>query len=217
MSTHLGTTAFLDTPTVNGSNVMLDGGSTPSIGQGTSLPSAGTAGRLFFNTAENIIYRDTGSAWVRVSSPVIQTITGSISNTSSNAVIPLDSTVPLSTEGFQLFSVSFTPLRADSTIVLEVSGWYALTAGADVYLGGAFFSGTTCVFAGLAGFTTNPGGNTFSMMANTTSGSTAARTYSFRVGPNASATTVFIGQTTGAVTYGSTTQAGRYRITEIAP
>lgn len=70
MSEHLGKISFLDTPDVNGSPVMLNGGNTPSISANTTAnrPAAGTAGRLFVDTTTNALSRDTGSTWVGIGS-----------------------------------------------------------------------------------------------------------------------------------------------------
>lgn len=217
MSTHLGTTAFLETPTVNGQDVLLNGGGVPVVQSGSVLPTAGTSGRLFFNTSDNTIYRDTGAAWVRESSPVIQTVTGSITATSSNASIPFDNSTPTSTEGFQIWSQSFTPLRADSTIVIITNSFFTVNSAADVWTTAATFNGTTCIGAQMLGFTTTAGhGGNFSMITSHTSGSTAARTYSCRIGGSVVAT-VAVGQGVAGQNYGSTTNSGRFTITEIAP
>lgn len=50
------------------SDLVLNAGSTPSIqaGADASKPAAGTAGRLYIATDTQIIYRDSGSAWVKV-------------------------------------------------------------------------------------------------------------------------------------------------------
>ncbi|MEW6104852.1 MAG: hypothetical protein AB1563_00570 [Bacillota bacterium] len=49
------------------SDLVLNAGATPSIQAGTdaSKPAAGTAGRLYIATDTQIIYRDSGSAWVK--------------------------------------------------------------------------------------------------------------------------------------------------------
>ncbi len=47
---------------------MLNAGGTPSIQTGTlaARPVAGTAGRLYVDTTNNVLQRDTGAAWVNV-------------------------------------------------------------------------------------------------------------------------------------------------------
>jgi len=63
----------------------------PSINSNTfaNRPAAGQVGRLFVDTTNNIIQRDTGSSWVTVSgsgsTPNLQAVTG-VGNTSSNGI-----------------------------------------------------------------------------------------------------------------------------------
>jgi hypothetical protein len=63
----------------------------PSINSNTfaNRPAAGQVGRLFVDTTNNIIQRDTGSGWVTVSgsgaTPNLQAVTG-VGNTSSNGI-----------------------------------------------------------------------------------------------------------------------------------
>lgn len=59
--------------------------------------------------------RDYNGTWVPFGQ-VIQTVVGNIPVTTGTATTPLDNSVPLITDGFQIFSQSFTPLLADSTI-----------------------------------------------------------------------------------------------------
>ena len=217
MSTHLGTTAFLEVPTVNGQEVLLNGGGVPSISSGTALPTVGTVGRLFLNTTTNILYRDTGAVWAPVMPTVLQVVTGQITNTSTNAIIPFDNTAPTSSEGALGWSVSFTPLLANSKIVITTSSFFTINNGANINTGGAVFSGTTCIGAQMLGYTTdNSDGNNFCMIATHTSGSTTTRTYSFRFGPSNNQT-IYLGTSSGGNNYGSTTNSGVYTIMEIAP
>jgi hypothetical protein len=63
----------------------------PSLNSNTlaNRPAFGQAGRLFVDTTNNVIYRDTGSSWVLVggagSTPNLQAVTG-VGNTSSNGI-----------------------------------------------------------------------------------------------------------------------------------
>jgi hypothetical protein len=70
MSDHLGKISFLDLPDVNGTNVLLDAGGTPSIQTGTlaARPAFGAAGRLYIDTTNNAVFRDTGTSWVLIAS-----------------------------------------------------------------------------------------------------------------------------------------------------
>lgn len=217
MSQHLGTTNFLGTPTVNGVDVLLNGGGVPIIQSGTAVPAAGTAGRWFLNTTTNILYRDTGAVMVPIMPSLLQVLEGPISSASSNNQIAYDNTTPTSAEGLQGWARTVTPLLANSTLIVTTTSFYTMNTAQDVYASGAHFSGTTCIGAQLLGFTTNSGnGQSFTMMSSVVSGSTAARTLSFRIGPNSN-NTLFLASGTGGQAYGSATNSGRYIIMEIAP
>jgi hypothetical protein len=70
MSEVLGKISFSDLPDVNTVPVLLNAGSTPSIMADilANRPAFGTAGRLFVDTTNNILQRDTGAAWVNIGS-----------------------------------------------------------------------------------------------------------------------------------------------------
>lgn len=55
-------------PTISGLGGVANGGNTPSISADVfgSRPAFGTAGRLFVDTTNAVIYRDTGAAWVQI-------------------------------------------------------------------------------------------------------------------------------------------------------
>lgn len=68
MSEVLGKIQFLDTPEVNNVPVLLNAGNTPSVSADilANRPAPGVAGRLFVDTTNNVLQRDTGSAWVNI-------------------------------------------------------------------------------------------------------------------------------------------------------
>lgn len=70
MSEVLGKISFSDVPDVNTVPVLLNAGSTPSIMADilANRPVFGTAGRLFVDTTNNKLQRDTGTAWVDIGS-----------------------------------------------------------------------------------------------------------------------------------------------------
>jgi hypothetical protein len=70
MADVLGKYSFLETPDVNGIDVLLNAGAAPSVQAGTlaSRPVFGLAGRLYVDTTNNLWYRDTGTAWVTIGS-----------------------------------------------------------------------------------------------------------------------------------------------------
>lgn len=71
MSEVLGKIQFLDTPEVNNVPVLLNAGNTPSVSADilANRPAPGVAGRLFVDTTNNLLQRDTGSAWVNIGPP----------------------------------------------------------------------------------------------------------------------------------------------------
>ena len=114
---------------------------------------------------------------------LLQMTRTAIGKSSTTAVIPADDTIPQSTEGLEIYSASFTPLSATSTIVMSidsgvsrsVNGWVTFAlfvdsetdafASGDVYFGNSFAV------------------ETFALRHSVASGSTSARTYKIRFGP----------------------------------
>jgi len=184
------------------------------IGTTAQRPGSPAAGMTRFNSTLSALEYYNGTAWL-ATGKVLQTVVGTISSTSSNLQIPFDNTTPLSTEGVQLWSQSFTPISADSTIVITVSSFFTVNSASNVFTSGAIFSGTTNIGSQMLGFTTDTGdGNNYCMVVTAPSGSTTTRTYSFRAGPN-SAVTVFYCQGVTGQAFGSTTNSGTYVIQEI--
>jgi hypothetical protein len=75
--------------TASGTGAVANAGGAPSLAVGTfaALPAAGTAGRLYVTNDTNVVYRDSGAAWVavgkapilyteNVSAPAANTVTG---------------------------------------------------------------------------------------------------------------------------------------------
>lgn len=93
----LGNLSFLNTPTVNGLDVLLNAGGTPLILSDVTgnLPAPGTAGRLFIDTTANTILRDNGASWVPLGSSTVYTgvgsqidVTGSLIGIAANPILP---------------------------------------------------------------------------------------------------------------------------------
>jgi hypothetical protein len=215
---------------VTGTNPTLTVGlaSNPIIpGTGSlTLPSGATADRPVTPVAGMTRYNTTlvaqeyynGTTWITQTAgagKVLQVVRGNITRSSSNVQIPFDATIPLSTEGVQLWTSSFTPLSATSTIYITTNSFFVINSANDVMVSGATFNGTTCINAQGLGFGTTVGaGNSYNVTAAEAAVNTTARTYSFRAGPN-SAVTIFYGQGVTA-TFGGTVQSGTYTIMEVA-
>jgi hypothetical protein len=189
------------------------------VGTTAQRPASPTAGTTRYNSTTNTMEYYNGSTWSWAGTgagKTIQVVTGTIGTSSANGQIPYDNTTPLSTEGFQLWSLAFTPLLAISTIVITINGFLTVNSAADVFVSGAIFNGTTCFGAQMLCFSTNTGeGANYVFTATQAAGSTVARTYSFRAGANSNVT-VFYNQGTSGQAYGGV-QTATYTIQEIAP
>lgn len=202
---------------------------------GTGLTAVGTAAQVLATNAAGTALGHrtiTGSEGITVttpsegviniagsggaSSPILQVVFGTAAVTSSNTILPYDNTIPQSNEGVQLWARSFTPLSASSTILITCDGFAAVASTADIFVSGAIFAGATCISARLLLFTTSISGEggAYSYQHTVNAGSTDARTYSYRAGPNA-AVTVHHNRGVSSQTYGGLS-SGRYVIMEIA-
>jgi hypothetical protein len=121
-------------------------------------------------------------------SGVIQVaVTAYATNADLTTNIPLDDTIPQSSEGTQILSITFTPKSANSTIEIEFTGFGAASA-ANVIITALFKdSGANA----LATSTTIAGGaalpDVIALKYSEASGSVTARTYKINVGMNAGA------------------------------
>lgn len=124
---HLGSINFSETPTVNGTSVLLNNGNTPGILSDViaNQPAFGVVGRLFIATDTNKIYRDTGTAWVLLSdgNAVItaQVFYSSIAEASGTTTKTDANTTPVITDGTQVWSQAITPTATTSRIVFNGS------------------------------------------------------------------------------------------------
>lgn len=112
------TPAVVGTPPIIG---LADNPVVPGNG-GMVLPNGSTAqrgtsstGNIRFNNTLGYAETYNGSVWQPLGR-VIQYVTGTIAASSGTVTVPLDNTVPTSTEGNQIWTVSFTPLSAASRI-----------------------------------------------------------------------------------------------------
>lgn len=194
-------------------NAILPGTESLTMPSGTTAqrPPVPVNGMLRYNTTLGNAEYWSQSAW-RPVGQVVQIVHGSVSQTSSNVQIPFDTTAPLITEGLELWSVSFTPLYSNSLIIIQSNQWTAVNSASDVVVTGALFRGTTCINSSLIGWSTNTNdGSSSNIIYVDPAGSTSARTYSFRAGPNINAT-IFYNRGVTATLGGTGT--GQYIITE---
>ena len=208
-------------PTTLAGYAITDGiqnaGSVPSIQSGlaASRPAAGVVGRLYIATDTNVISRDSGSAWQTISqlSASLQQMFGTIPAMTGTTLIPYDNTVPLVTEGTQLFAVAITPRTTSSKIRLEFTLLNDSNTSAR-HLTIAIFRGTTCVYA-TDNYVRSAGQpQPISVDFVDSPNTVAATTYSVRIGASGTGTW-YVNQTTAAVTYGGVSTS-TYVLSEIA-
>ena len=114
---------------------------------------------------------------------ILQTQTATYSGYAAiSSSIPIDDSIPTSTEGAEIISLSITPTTATSRMVLRVTGSFASNTATTV-AGALVVHGDSAAFATTSTYITTvnqPIG--FGMMAEHLPGSTAAITYKFRTG-----------------------------------
>jgi hypothetical protein len=132
MSEVLGKISFLDIPDVNGVNVFLNAGNTPSLLADilANRPSPGTVGRLFVDTTNNVLQRDTGSLWVNISS-----------------ALPADPTTAVQFNNAGAFGASSFFTWSTATNSLRINNG---TPGLQLNLGGNTDPGTASLYCEVA-------------------------------------------------------------------
>lgn len=118
-----------------------------------------------------------------------------------STVLPNDNTIPLITEGTQIFSLSFTPLLSTSMLYYKLQINIATASGAGVasmslFSGSSIIGATNCCY-------NNAKYNSGKLLSINASANTLARTISVRVGPS-SGTCYINGITSGTRAFGGT-------------
>ena len=130
----------------------------------------------------------------------------STASTISSTYFPVDDTIPQNTEGSEVFTISYTPKRADSIIVVEALV-HLTTSNNAVPPGIAFFKDSSAS-AVAASVKTNSydSGQTPSethLIYTETAGSTTARTYKIRASAVYSSNiTIYVNRATGGRIFG---------------
>lgn len=181
------------------------------VGTTAQRPASPVNGDTRFNSDLDRAEIYSGSAWVPFGR-ALQVVIGTIPAVSGTSQIPLDSTLPQSGEGFQIWSQAFTPLSPDSTIIVEYTLTVSHGTTTRVIITSLFSGGTSAIATAAC---STAGANTpmsLSMHHAFQPGSTATINFSARAGASANGT-CFI-NSAGANTLGGTL-VSRYRITEI--
>lgn len=210
----------MDTANTNISNLNTWTGYTLTtrtrIASGTTAqqPAAGTIGFRYDTTTSRLVF-DNGSAWRNVltagDSTAADALSGSViqyaeatpytSNTDITTVMPYDDTIPQIGEGVEVLTVTFTPKRSDSKIVVEadlIVGFdaSAATASAAIFKN----SGVNAVAANGCDSPEADKPSPISIKYSETLSVATAITYTVRVGPNAN--TIRLNGTSTARRYG---------------
>ena len=144
---------------------------------------------------------------------VVNTMSSTLATGST--ILPLDNTIPQSTEGDQYMSLAITPKSASNTLVIEVVANAANSAGNTTSV--ALFQDATANALAAVALTHFGVANsvlTQKLTHKMTAGTTSATTFKARIGPSAAATISFNGQS-GAQLFGGV-MASSITIYEIA-
>jgi len=95
-------------------DAVQNAGATPSVQTGTvaSRPAAGTAGRLYIGSDDNTLYRDTGSAWVKIGD-----------GAGSTGVSSVTASAPLASSGGTTPNITITQANSTTNGYLSSTDW----------------------------------------------------------------------------------------------
>lgn len=141
------------------------------LGSGMSDKGLGTANM----TGVYVGGHGTIAQAVRVTSATYQTC---------STDLPCDNTIPQITEGDELFNVAITPINASSTLLITFTAFVGATTAGQV--GAALFVDATgnALNASCVRVNSAAGGAQIGLQHNVSAGSTSARTYRIRLGPD---------------------------------
>jgi hypothetical protein len=171
-------------------DVILPGTGAVTIPAGTTAqrPAIPTVGMYRRNSTLGYDELYNGVIWQPLGR-VLQMVSGTITASSGTTTVPLDNTIPLNTEGNQIWTTSFTPISAASRIVISFTITHAssIVSATNIM---SVFAGTTNIGATMC--KTSATANTASNMALSLTyapGSLTTITFSARLGGSAAATT----------------------------
>lgn len=126
---------------------------------------------------------------------VVNTQTGAVS--SGSTVIPLDDTIPQSSEGNQVMSLAITPQATANKLMIDVVVHCTTSAGATrVITAGLFQDATANALAAgsVEQFTSGTGEDLIVFRHFMAAGTVSSTTFKVRIGPDSAATVTFNGQ-----------------------
>ena len=180
----------------DGSNLKLDGNFTTAAGSTITLISDGTnwweiarSPNSFTPTAANAL---AGSIV-----QVVNTQTGAVAT--GTTAMPVDDTVPQSTEGDEYMTLAITPTNTNNKLKIEVLFNYAHSAAVNIGLG--LFQDSTASALAATQAVEISGNNTWQMSLThyMTAGTTSATTFKVRAGGTTGSTLTFNGHSGGRI------------------
>jgi hypothetical protein len=167
-------------------NPVLPGTAGVTLPTGTTAQRPAGVGSTRYNSTTGKAETLTSIGWLDNAGAVISVYKGNVAQVSGTTLIPTDNTVPLSTEGTQVWSQAVTPKINASDMIIEFDSFVDCSKSSNVTV--AIFRDTTFIGAAMC----NVGGAStptpFAVKIVDTSTGTTAVTYSARVGMSASGT-----------------------------
>lgn len=218
MSKHLGSISFSSIPDVNGELLLTNGSGTANqlvvskasgvinvsfaenliipgvekvrIPVGTTAQRSTTPsfGDTRANSTTGIMEFFNGSAWVPPGA-ILSVTDVNIPSSSGTTTVPLDNTIPTVSEGYQFFSISYTPLSASSRLIIEYDVTSSSSIASATLIASIFVNSTNI---GSVSSRTSATSNTAMIMSQKATyqvTSTSPITISGRIGGSAAATT----------------------------
>jgi hypothetical protein len=173
----------------------------PPTGTTAQRPVAPAAGFSRFNTTLGYTEEYNGSSWRPAGGQLIQHVEGSIPASTGATAIPLDNTLPLSTEGTQIWTYTFAPTSTTSKLYITFSLSHSNSNTSTTNIC-TLFAGTTIIGAQATRIVANNALGMMSMHVVYAPGSTAPVTISARFG-GSTTTTWYVNQTNAATLGGA--------------
>lgn len=168
------------------------------VGTTSQRPTSPVAGDTRFNSTLGTSEIFTGTGWSQLQSKIVQTAQGTIPYITGNATLSATAAMTIA-DGFQIFSTTFTPLFATSTIIVRFA-IYVGTSSNSVKIC-TVFAGSTNVGAGATSTNSNNVPFALPVQVLWQPGSTAPITISARVASTTNSTT-WVNQGNANNTYG---------------
>lgn len=209
-----GSQSFTNTPDVNGTLVMLNGGGNELLSSGlySAIPAPGNTGNLYVATDRNITYRDTGSSWVPLTE-VLNVYRTTPIITTTTTTLALSNALPPITSGIQIASLTVTPLSTTSIFRLQVGGTFD-SSNTNSVITQMIFQGNTCIGTGSATISATGRLQTISQSIYVVPGTTSSTTFSVRVAGTVG--TTFINRSSAAATLFGSTAGSDFLAMELA-